>query len=158
MTALVTVNIPKLCALEAQYGSVDTYYQTFIREDSTLKKLVKALSDYQSQDKLAQMDVALVAEYLRNVGYDVAKPDRHICRILGNSRLACSSHETVPVYQAMDIVAKLAGELGKPTAEVDYILWSYCAKGYGEICIKNNPKCDICAAKQYCKKGKDVDR
>lgn len=32
-----------------------------------------------------------------------------------------------------------------------YILWSYCANGYGEICSLKNPKCQSCVAKQICK-------
>lgn len=115
-----------------------------------MKTLVKALSAPHSGYKLAQMGEALSAEYLKNVGYDIAKPDRHIRRILGSKVLNCSTHEVVPIFEAFDIVAALAKELNRPAAEVDYILWSYCAKGYGEICTAKNPKCDICVANQFC--------
>ena len=96
------------------------------------------------------MDVALVSEYLRNVGYDIPKPDRHIRRILGSKMLACSEHEDVPVYEVFDIVAGLAEASGRKQAEVDYILWSYCADGFGGICKKENPKCELCTVQQYC--------
>ena len=76
------------------------------------------------------MGIPLVCEYLRNVGYDIPKPDRHICRILGSAHLALSDKKEVPPFEAFDIVVKLAELTGKPTAEVDYILWSYCADGY----------------------------
>ena len=36
----------------------------------------------------------------------------------------------------IDIVTKIACALSKPVAEVDYILWAYCAKEYGEVCTK----------------------
>lgn len=101
--------------------------------------------------KFAQLGEALTAEYLRNVGYDIAKPDRHICRILGSDILGCSDKKVVPIYEAFDIVAAIANALEKDTAEVDYILWSYCASGYGEICTLKNPKCQYCVAKQICK-------
>lgn len=29
------------------------------------------------------MGIPLAAEFLKNLGYDVAKPDRHICRAVG---------------------------------------------------------------------------
>lgn len=148
--ALIHTNIPKLVQLEKQYGSVDAFYQKYINEDSTLKSLVKALSCENSDCKLAQMGEALVAEYLKNVGYDIAKPDRHIRRILGSKALGCSTYETVPIFEAFDIVAALAKEMNRPAAEVDYILWSYCANGYGEICTVKNPKCDICVANNCC--------
>lgn len=154
MTALLSVNIPKLLQIKKEYGTVDTYYQKFIKTDSTLKSLVTALSDSNSKDKMKQMYIALVCEYLRNVGYDMPKPDRHICRILGSDYLAFSSEQTVPPFEVFDIITKLAEMTGKCSAEIDYILWSYCANGYGQICTKEKPKCEECTAKIYCaKKG-----
>jgi 3-methyladenine DNA glycosylase Tag len=153
MQALINTNIGKLKKLEEQYESIDNYYQKFADEDNSLKFLVKQLSSINSVDKYEQLGEALVAEYLKNVGYDIAKPDRHICRILGSEILGCSGDITVPVYEAFDIVAKLADTLEKSVAEVDYILWSYCAKGYGEICTKTNPKCHKCVAKKICNKN-----
>lgn len=151
MKALVSKNITKLISLEQEYGSIDSYYQKFIDKDNTLKTLVKQLADPQSEDKLAEMAEALIAEYLKNVGYDIAKPDRHIRRILGSKILGCSECEEVPVYEAFDIVTEIAQEMNKPVAEVDYIIWSYCADGYGEICTSKNPKCDKCVAKKSCR-------
>ena len=150
MEALIQTNIPKLIQFEQEHGSVDAFYQKYTSEDSTLKSLVKALSAENSDYKLAQMGEALVAEYLKNVGYDIAKPDRHIRRILGSTALGCSTYETVPIFEAFDIVAALSKELNRPAAEVDYILWSYCANGYGEICTAKNPKCNICVANNCC--------
>lgn len=155
MEALLSVNIPKLLKMEKEYGEVDTYYRRFIEMDHTLKTLVTALSALGGEDKLAQMDVALVCEYLRNVGYDIPKPDRHICRILGNDYLAFSSERTVPPFEVFDIVVKLAGVTGKSVAETDYILWSYCADGYGEVCTKKEPRCGECVAREYCEKAKN---
>lgn len=105
-----------------------------------------------SQSTLAQMDVALVCEYLRNVGYDYPKPDRHICRILGSDILAFSTNREVSRLQAFQIIFKLAELAEKSVAETDYILWTYCSTGYGEICTVDKPKCDICVANKHCRK------
>ncbi len=150
MTALVQTNIPRLLKLQTNYGSTDLFYQKFIDIDPSMKTLVTILSYNESEYKFVQMNAALIAEYLKNVGYDIAKPDRHICRILGSEYLACSDKKTVPIYEAFDIVSAIAKELNKSAAEVDYILWSYCANGYGEICTLNKPKCDICAVTHCC--------
>lgn len=150
MEALLSANIPKLLKLEKEYGTIDTYYQKFIELDSTLKTLVTALSSLESKDKLVQMDIALVCEYLRNVGYDIPKPDRHLCRILGSDYLAFSNEQTVPPFEVFDIIVQLAEMTGKCNAEADYILWSYCAEGYGEICTKKKAKCAECSATEYC--------
>lgn len=156
MEALIHTNIPKLLQIEAKYSSIDAYYQDLIQKDPSMKSLVAALASAGRAYKMAQMAEALVCEYLRNVGYDLAKPDRHICRILGASTLACSEKEAVPVYDAMAIVARLAEELQKPCAEVDYILWSYCAKGFGNVCTKRNPCCRECPAVIYCTRGRGL--
>ena len=153
MDALIQSNIPKLIQLEEQYGSIDICYQKYIDIDKSLKMLVQSLSAPNFDLKMNQMGEALVAEYLRNVGYDIAKPDRHIRRILGYEILGCSDKEIVPVFETFDIVKKIAEFMHKPIAEVDYILWTYCAKGYGEICTKGNPKCKNCSISEYCTKN-----
>ena len=152
MKALIHTNIPKILKLQEEYSSVDIFYKKLIDIDCSLKTLVLILSSADSKYKFFEMGEALVAEYLKNVGYDIAKPDRHICRILGSNYLACSNCETVPIYETIDIVAELANILNKSADEVDYILWSYCANGYGEICTKNKPKCDVCVANKICKR------
>jgi len=152
MEALLTVNVPKLLSIEKTYGTIDTFYQKFIEIDNTLKTLIILLSATGSTSKLEQMNVALVCEYLRNVGHDIPKPDRHICRILSNEYLAFSDKKEVTHFEAFDIIVELSKMTGKSAAEVDYILWSYCADGYGEVCTAKKAKCKICKVKKYCKK------
>lgn len=144
MRGLIQKNIPKMMELERYYGSIDQYYQKFIENDPSKKSLVKDISDPRSTDKYIEIGEALAAEYLRNVGYDLAKPDRHIRRILGRDYLGCSVNKNASIEESLDIVQSLTEYMGRETiAEVDYILWSYCAKGYGDICTKNKSKCSI---------------
>lgn len=150
--ALLTVNVPKLLSIEKTYGTIDTYYQKFIEIDNTLKTLIILLSTTDGASKLEQMNVALVCEYLRNIGHDIPKPDRHICRILSSEYLAFSDKKAVTPFEAFDIIVELSKMTGKSAAEVDYILWSYCADGYGEVCTAKKAKCEICKVKKYCKK------
>ena len=156
MEALIKNNIPLLSKIENQYGSIDSCYKKYIAEDSTLKGLIEKLSSPESFFKMNQMGEALNAEYLRNVGYDIAKPDRHIRRILGSKILGCSKYETVPIYEAMDIIQSIAEQMGKHCAEVDYLLWMYCANGYGEVCTVRNPKCDICVIRNICNSERTI--
>lgn len=152
--ALIDVNIKRFRLLEEQHGSVDNFYQKFIETDSSLKTLVLVLSTPDSPFKMAQMGEALTAEYLKNVGFNIAKPDRHIRRILGSKILGCSDRENVPIYETFDIVAEIAREMNKQPAEVDYILWAYCASGFGEVCTVNNPKCEECCVRAHCRRYK----
>lgn len=153
MEALLSVNIPKLLAAEKEHGSIDAHYQTIIEAGGGLKGLVTALSDSESPDKMDGLGIPLACEYLRNIGHDIPKPDTHICRILGSGYLAFSDKPEAPQMEAFDIVVKLAEQAGKSPAETDYILWSYCADGYGEVCVKQKPKCEICAAKEICRRA-----
>lgn len=144
ISALIGVNIGKLLAIEKEYGSVDHFYQSLADKNDNLKTLLRELATAGKPYKLAQLGEALTAEYLKNVGYDIGKPDRHIRRILGSEYLGCSKHQDVPPYEAIDIIADIAKSLNKPAAEMDYILWAYCASGFGEVCTKGKPKCDKC--------------
>lgn len=154
MEALIEVNIPKLLRWEKEYGSIDDYYQKFIKEDASLKSLVRALSDSKSKDKLQQMGIALVSEYLRNAGYDIPKPDRHTRRILGSEILGLSEKKTAEPFEVFDIIGGLAEKMHKSPAEIDYILWSYCAKGYGEVCTAKEPGCGDCVIHSFCNRTK----
>lgn len=155
LKGLIPDNIRKLKKWEDAFGSIDSYYKHFIEKDSSYQTLIETLSQSDSENKMKQMSEALTAEYLRNVGYDLAKPDRHVRRILGNSILACSEQEIVPVFEAMEIVREIADILNRHVAEVDYILWSYCATGYGEICTSRRPLCCDCVIRKYCKNGQE---
>ena len=141
-------NIEKLIKFETESGSIDEYYKKLNKNDISFITLVKLLSG-NKETKLNELGEALVCEYLRHLGYDLPKPDRHILRIFGNKMLACSEKEEAGIWEVFDIIAKIAKEIGKSSAEVDYILWSYCTK----ICtIKKDPKCSECVAKEFCKK------
>ncbi len=151
INALVGVNIGKLLAIEKEYGSVDNFYQSLADKNDNLKTLVRELSVPGKPYKLTQLGEALTAEYLKNVGYDIGKPDRHICRVLGSEYLGCSKRKYAAPYEAIDIIADIAKSLNKSAAEVDYILWAYCANGFGEVCTKSKPKCmELCIAKSFC--------
>lgn len=151
ISALIGVNIGKLLAIEKEYGSVDHFYQSLADKNDNLKTLIRELSAPGKPYKLTQLGEALTAEYLKNVGYDIGKPDRHICRILGSEYLGCSKRKELSPYEAIDIIADIAKSLNKPAAEVDYVLWAYCANGFGEVCTKSKPKCmELCIAKSFC--------
>ena len=155
LKGLIPDNIRKLKQWKDTFGSIDSYYKRFIEKDSSYQTLIETLSQSDSENKMKQLSEALTAEYLRNVGYDLAKPDRHVRRILGNSILACSEQEIVPGFEAMEIVREIADILNRHVAEVDYILWSYCATGYGEICTSRRPLCCDCVIRKYCRNGQE---
>jgi thermostable 8-oxoguanine DNA glycosylase len=152
MPALIE-NIKKLIKYEKSYGNVDNYYQTLVNENDSYKALITALSNSKSNDKMLQLDIALTCEYLRNVGYNLPKPDRHLCRILGSEYLGLSKNGEAKPFEVIDIINEVSSKINKPATEIDYIIWSYCANGYGEICTKKHKHCDICKLNNICNKG-----
>ena len=138
-------NIEVFERLEHEYGAIDKYIISH-----SPKELVAAFSDADSEYKLGMMGEALVWEYLRNIGIDGVKPDTHIRRFLSGNRMGkplVSSPATVEdVYRQVDKLSKKTGLL---KAEIDNLIWSFCAEGYGEICTAR-PHCDRCPIRSKC--------
>jgi hypothetical protein len=90
--------------------------------------------------KMPGMGVPLAAEFLRNLGYDLSKPDIHIMRAAGcfgfvtyknwrDSTLrrgpAASLKERLKVMRVMEQFAK---EVGVTTTYLDSVIWTTCSK------------------------------
>lgn len=140
-------NISTLEKIEKEYKSLDN----FITSDIPIN-IVKLLAE-KGRFKLDQLGVPLVCEYLRNVGIDIIKPDRHIKRILASDKLNLIPYNTPKKnynYEVIKIGENLSKELHINQAKIDYLLWNYCASGYGKICTKITPKCSQCVIKEFC--------
>lgn len=135
-------NIETFEKIEQEYGSLEKFIT-----HSTPSNIIKLLADSNSTYKLKYAGVALVCEYLRNVGIDIIKPDVHIKRIASAERLNLVTAKND--YKIIDEFQKLAQEIGISQVKMDYLLWNYCSKGYGEVCTAT-PKCDKCIIKKYC--------
>lgn len=138
-------NIEVFERLEQEYGAVDIFIEEHSPED-----VVAAFSQAGSAYKLDMMGEALVWEYLRNVGIDGVKPDTHIRRFLGGNRMGTidvgSPAAMSEVYKQID---RLSQKTGLLKAEIDNLIWSFCAEGYGEVCTAE-PHCDKCPVKSNC--------
>jgi endonuclease III len=102
------------------------------------------------------MGLALVCEYLKGVGIDIAKPDVHITRMLGKSHLGFSNDDEASENEAVELMKELAKRNNITQTEVDRLMWWYCADGYWQICTKLSPKCAICVIRDDCNKGRSI--
>lgn len=139
-------NISTIEKIINEYGSMDNFVTS-----KPSREIVKMLSSRESKYKMKQMGPALAWEYLRNVGIDGAKPDVHMKRILGASRLGISNREEATDDEVLYAIESLYIETGFWMNEIDYLFWAYCATGKGEICTAN-PRCDKCVIRDYCNK------
>ena len=84
------------------------------------------------------------------MGIDIVKPDLHLKRILATDRLNLVSSKSD--YTVIERCIQLSNEIGISQIKIDYLLWNYCSKGYGEVCTKK-PKCEKCVIKEFCQRG-----
>ena len=129
-------NIETLERIEEEHGSISGYYAT-----TGLVDVIKSLSQSGKNYKLNCMGIPLVCEYLKGVGVEVIKPDSLLCRLLG--RLGYSKKIPATPWEAIEICKEIGDEYGLSQAEVDTILWQYCAKDKFEVCT-DKPKCAQC--------------
>ena len=135
-------NIAVLQQITAEYGSMDAYVTS-----SPPEEIVLDISS--GTHKLYGIGPALAWEYLRNVGVDGVKPDIHVRRFLGASRMGESTQAQASPAEAVAIVQAMSKQLNLSMVEIDSILWSYCASSYGEICTAV-PHCNSCVVHEYC--------
>ncbi len=140
-------NIRTLERIAAEYGSMDAFITA---EPAAL--IVPKLAGEQSPYKLKWMGDALVWEYLRNMGIDGAKPDTHLRRFFGCDRMGGGAHSPATIREVLDQVDVLSEETGLSKTEIDNLIWSFSADGYGKVCTKT-PHCQKCPVKGYCKIG-----
>lgn len=123
------------------HGTAESYFTSLIRQlDGDPKQAALRLGS-RSEYKLPAFGVALAAEALKNLGYDVAKPDRHVARAVASFGLvpfrnwpdrdgrAPPSFSSKSSYLAvMRAVQDLAASAGMPVVLIDNAIWLLCAK------------------------------
>lgn len=135
-------NIETFERIEQDFESLEKFIT-----HSTPATIIKLLADSNSTYKIKYMGVPIACEYVRNVGIDIIKPDVHIKRIAAADRLNLVTAKND--YKIIDEFQELTQKIGISQVKMDYLLWNYCSKGYGEICTAT-PKCDVCVIKRFC--------
>jgi hypothetical protein len=138
-------NIRTFNRIEEEFGSIDA----FITSEPPAV-IVEKLSNGSSSYKMKMLGEALAWEYLRNVGIDGAKPDTHLRRFLGADRMGTGKHSPATACEVNAQVARLSEQTGLSKAEIDNLIWSFCADGFGEICTAT-PHCNSCPISDWCK-------
>ena len=140
------------------HGAADGYFTSLVRRcDGDPKRAALQLGN-RGEYKLPSLGVALAAEALKNLGFDVAKPDRHVMRAVGSfglvhfNRWMIGSERSIgrkpPVstskeklLEVMTVVEKIAVSAGKPIVFVDNAIWLLCAKD--ELYLTNSKLAEI---------------
>ena len=123
------------------HGTAESYFTSLVEHlDGDPKQAALRLGS-KSEYKLPAFGVALAAEALKNLGFDVAKPDRHVTRAVasfglvpfrnwsdrnGRTRPSISSRNSY--LAVMGAVQDIATAAGMPVVMVDNAIWLLCAK------------------------------
>ncbi|TLD41700.1 MAG: hypothetical protein JETT_2061 [Candidatus Jettenia ecosi] len=74
----------ELIGYSQKYGCLDNFIHALLKESNSDPKLLALqLGSTGRRYKLSGMGIPIASEALRNIGFDIAKPDRHINRALG---------------------------------------------------------------------------
>jgi endonuclease III len=109
---------------------------------------IELLTDKSSDWKLAGVGVALAAEFLKNLGHDDFKPDRHMLRMLEPHRLNLVSNPSQLEVRRWGL--QIARDMDMPAAQLDQMQWLYCARGYAAVCGAH-PRCGECPLASSCR-------
>lgn len=130
----------KLLQRARPHGSLDSYLASLFTEAGRdPKQLTFVLAA--GANKLDGIGPALAAEALKNIGYDVAKPDRHVNRAVGSLgwvrfakwgagdplRYAAPEPKRAELEAVLMVMEQFATKVGERIALVDNAMWLLCA-------------------------------
>ena len=134
-------------------GSAESYFTELMEQhDQDSKQVALCLGGSGSKHKLPSVGVPLAAETLKNLGFDVAKPDVHVCRAMSafrlvafkqgkNGKLRCANkHKQL---ETMEKVEEIAMAAGKPVAFVDNAIWMLGAKKPSGLHLTNQQLAEL---------------
>ena len=125
-----------------RHGSADDYFTSLVHECDDDPKQAAVRLGSQGEHKLPSLGVALAAEALKNLGFDVAKPDRHMMRAVGSFGLvrfnrwkpadglwgSPKSQSGKKLLEVMTIAEQVADAAEQHAAYVDNAIWLLCAR------------------------------
>jgi len=144
-------NANQIKAIKKQYGSFDNYLISFGDNDNDriLCELIKDL-----KKRFKYLGGITVFHFLSDIGFNVLKPDRVLCRIFFRLGLVDSEEDSKGVIAAG---RKFASATGHPIRYIDIIFVAYGQVdekpefGLREgICLSSNPKCERCGIYKFC--------
>jgi DNA-3-methyladenine glycosylase I len=147
----IIYNAKQIKLIQKKFGSFDNYLSTFgvTDEETNLNDLIKDL-----KKRFKYLGGITVYHFLTDIGFNVVKPDRVLCRIFKRLGFVDSEDDFAGVIRAGRQIS-LATKL--PIRYIDIIFVSYGQVGEKRefglvdgICLSTNPKCELCGIYSYC--------
>lgn len=131
----------KLFEFSQRTGSLEKYFSFLLKmTGNDAMNLVCAIGSPNSKHKLPALGIPIAAEAMKNIGFDVAKPDRHVNRAVGCFKLIrfsswsdrSATKPPIPkeneLIEVMKVVASFASSVGVRVSFLDNAIWLLCAK------------------------------
>ena len=134
-------NIQTLENIINTHGSIEDYLKRLC-PDTYPQITYNAVRDFDKNYKLGGMGIPLLCEFLKNMGFLLPKPDVHLRTFFGGDRMGTIAGPATDA-DVFSQVETLARSSTFTIPEIDLMVWSFCAKGYGEVCTKV-PNCAVC--------------
>jgi DNA-3-methyladenine glycosylase I len=142
-----------------EFGSFNRYVTSFGITDLHPHNSKMNLLKEDLKKRFNGLGPRTVNHFLTDLGFDVLKPDRVICRIFYRLGLIDSPQS---IEDAIIEGKKFKQKTGKPIRYIDIIFVKYGQMGKSDyfgtkdgICLENKPNCVICEAKEFCKYFKE---
>ena len=148
----------KLLNYSRTHGAADGFFTSLVRRCDDDPKQAALCLGRPGEYKLPSLGPALAAEALKNLGFDVAKPDRHIMRAAGafglvhferwrdrrGTRAPASTSRSL-LLQVMTEVERIAEAAEERVALVDNAIWLLCEKSGAQngLYLTNNQLADL---------------
>ena len=133
-----------LLAHSRDHGSAERYFTAIIERCDGDPKPTALHLGFAGKFKLPAFGVALATEALKNLGFNVAKPDRHVMRAVGSfglvqfkrwpgrdGRKAPQTSSKDSLLAVMTAVEEIANAAGVPAVFADNAIFLLCAKTSG---------------------------
>ena len=133
-----------------RYGSFAGYVESFgdLNKETTLNTLKEELMKFEF------LGIRTAYHFMLDMGLNVWKPDRVICRILYRLGLVENKDD---IEKAVRVGKEISIKIGLPIRYIDIVFVKYGQQGAEEpfgldngICLGNNPRCHLCGIREYC--------
>jgi len=135
-----------------KHGSFTKYLEGFghLQDENVIESVRQDLQQFEFIGPVTALHVML------DLGLEVWKPDRVMCRILERLGLI---DDRKNIDQALGVGREFAKHVSEPIRYIDIIMVKYGQEGNedgfgllnGGICLERNPRCSICGIQEYCK-------
>lgn len=143
-------------------------FRQIIAKSGDFKKYVDAFDPQQSLDNIDNLRTAVEMEFrgigpitsyhfLTDIGINVIKPDRVICRIFERLGLVVGPFKSPDKLREVVAHGRMfAKSTGHPIRYIDIVFVDYGQMEVPElgikkgICLEENPNCELCGVRKYC--------